>query len=216
MKTVVVYRSKSGSVKKYAAWIAEELQADIFDAAQVTVESLQPYDTVIYGGGLYAVGINGVKFITENLDRLTGKKTVVFATGASPAREDAINEVRDNNFTSEQQKQIRFFYLRGGFDYSKLKPLDKVLMTLLKWKIRWKIKTKKELVPDEKGMLAAYAKPADFTRKRNIDELIAYVTSENSEDECAKQGTIWEERIFKGPPALETPGLIVHPKHRGE
>jgi len=180
MKTVVVYRSKSGSVKKYAAWIAEELQADIFDAAQVTVtvESLQPYDTVIYGGGLYALGINGVKFITENLDRLTGKKTVVFATGASPAREDAINEVRDNNFTSEQQKQIRFFYLRGGFDYSKLKPLDKVLMTLLKWKIRWKIKTKKELVPDEKGMLAAYAKPADFTRKRNIDELIAYVTSE--------------------------------------
>ena len=173
MKTVVVYKSKTGFTKKYAEWIAEELSADIFEAAKCTSDMLTNYDTVIYGGSLHAVGINGVKLIMKNLGKLEGKKLVVFATGASPSREEAINEVRNKNFSFEQQRHIRFFYLRGGFDYSKLKPLDKALMTLL----RWKIKRKKELTPDERGMLAAFDKPVDFTRKENIGELISYVRS---------------------------------------
>jgi menaquinone-dependent protoporphyrinogen IX oxidase len=173
LKNIVIYKSKSGFVKKYAEWIAAELAADLFEASEVTIDKLAAYDTVIYGGGLYAVGINGVKFITRNLDKLKGKKVVVFASGATPPREEAIHEVRNRNFSVEQQQRIRFFYLRGGFDYDKLKPVDKVLMTLMKWKL----KGKKELVADERGMLAAYDHPADFTRKKNIDELIAYVRS---------------------------------------
>lgn len=171
MKTVVVYKSKTGYVKKYAEWIAEELSADLFEGSQITSDMLMTYDTIIYGGGLYAVGINGVKWITQNFEKLKGKKVVVFASGASTSSEKAVSEVRNKNFTSEQQKFIGFFYLRGGFDYSKLKPFDKVLMTLLKWKL----KRKTDLAPDERGMLAAYTTPVDFTRKKNIDELISYV-----------------------------------------
>lgn len=173
MKAVVVYKSKAGFVKKYAEWIAQELSADIFEASNITIDEIVNYDTVIYGGGLYAVGINGLKLITQNLDRLKGKKIAVFASGASPHRKEIISEVMNNNFTPEQQEHIRFFYLRGGFDYGKLKPFDKVLMTLLKWKL----KRKKELSPDEKGMLAAYEKPADFTQRKNIREIIDYITS---------------------------------------
>lgn len=173
MRSVVIYKSKSGFVKKYAEWIAEKLSADIFEASNVTIDTLTSYDTVIYGGGLYAVGINGIKLITRNLEKLKGKKIVVFASGATPSREEAINEVRNKNFTVEQQKHIKFFYMRGGFDYSKLNPIDKVLMTLLKLKL----KRKTELTADEKGMLTAYNKPVDFTQKKNIDEIISYATS---------------------------------------
>lgn len=134
---------------------------------------LQPYDIVIYGGSLYAGGINGVQFVTRNLDKLQGKKIVVFATGASPVREEVIAEVKNKNFTLEQQKHIQFFYLRGGFDYSRLKPVDKVLMSLLKFNL----KMKKESTTDEREMLALYDKPADFTKKENIKAIIAYVVS---------------------------------------
>lgn len=173
MKSIVIYKSKTGFVKKYAHWIAEELLADVFDVSKVNIDMLKSYDTVIYGGSLYAVGINGVKFITNNLNKLKDKKIVVFATGASPVREEVVNEVRDKNFTSEQQKYIKFFYLRGGFDYSKLNLFDKLLMNLLKFKL----KRKKELTPDERGMLASYNKPVDFTKRRNIEKLVAYVKS---------------------------------------
>ncbi|MCY6372194.1 flavodoxin domain-containing protein [Clostridium ganghwense] len=173
MKTVVIYKSKTGFTKRYSEWIAEELSADIFEASKVTLNIIKNYDTVIYGGSLYAVDINGVKFITENINKLKDKKIVVFATGASPSREEVINEVRNKNFTKEQQKYIRFFYLRGGFNYNKLNPFDKFLMTLLKWKL----KKKKELTSDERGMLASYNNPVDFTKKKNIDEIITYVNS---------------------------------------
>lgn len=173
MKTVVVYKSKTGFSRKYAHWIAEELSADIFEVSQCTIEAIKTYDVIIYGGSLHAVGINGINFITKNFGELRDKKIVVFATGASPARENVTNEVINKNFTLEQQDRIKFFYLRGGFDYSKLGFVDKVLMTLLKFII----KNKKELTPDEKGMLVAYDKPIDFTKKDNIRELLTYINS---------------------------------------
>lgn len=171
MKTIVIYKSKAGYVKKYAQWIAEELSADILEASKVEAKMLCAYDTVIYGGGLYAVGINGIKLIKQNIDSLKGKKVVVFATGSSPWREGVIDEVRNKNFTEEQQKVIRLFYMRGGFDYSKLRPADKILMLMMK-RI---LKKKKDKTSDEEGLLASYDHPVDFTDKKNIAELISYV-----------------------------------------
>lgn len=171
MKIVVIYKSKSGFVKKYAEWIKEELSADIFDAENITVDKLLDYDTIIYGGGLYAVGINGIKIITKNFNKLKDKKIIVFASGASPYREEVISEILNNNFSLEQQKYIKLFYMRGGFDYSKLTLIDKVLMKLLKFKL----KKKSELTADERGMLKAYDNPIDFTNKKNIKELIQHL-----------------------------------------
>ena len=71
------------------------------------------YDTIIYGGSLYAGGIIGIKLTKEN-----------------------INKLKDKNFTKEQQKDIKFLYLRRGFNYSKLNPFDKFLMILLKCKVK--------------------------------------------------------------------------------
>ena len=175
MKTIVIYKSKTGFTKKYANWIAEELKADIYEASKVNINMLSDYDTIVFGGGLYAVGINGVKFITENIEKLKDKKIVVFATGASPSREEVINEVRDQNFTKEQQEYIKFFYARGGFNYKELNLFDKLLMNFLKMKI--KRKNPEELTNDEKGMLAIYDKGADYTKKSNIEPLIEYVLS---------------------------------------
>ena len=109
MKTVVIYKSKTGFTKKYAEWIAEKLSADIFNAAKVNINMLNKYDAIIYGGSLYAVGIIGVNLITKNINKLKDKKIVVFATGASPLRDEVVSEVINKNFTTEQQKYIKFF-----------------------------------------------------------------------------------------------------------
>ncbi|MGE5613649.1 MAG: flavodoxin domain-containing protein [Bacillota bacterium] len=173
MKTAVIYKSNTGFTRKYAEWIAEKLSADIFNVADITAKNLAPYDAVIYGGSLHATGIIGIKFIKRNLDKLKGKKVAVFAVGATPVREETICEVRDKNFTPEQLEHIKFFYLRGGFNYNKLKPFNKFLMTLMKRKLE----KKKELTPDDRGMLAAYDNPVDFTNIKYIEEIVAYVNS---------------------------------------
>ncbi|MBA7521628.1 hypothetical protein ES705_13739 [subsurface metagenome] len=173
MKTLVFYKSISGFTKKYAEWISEELKADLFRMEKIDMDILLEYDMIIYGGSLHAVGISGINMIKNNLNKLRSKKIIVFATGASPSRESILSEVRDNNFSVEEQKKIQFYYFRGGFDFNKLNVINKILMTLMKWKII----LKRHKTPDEKGMLAAYVKPMDFTRKENIKELLEYIRS---------------------------------------
>ncbi|MBU3131343.1 flavodoxin domain-containing protein [Clostridium gasigenes] len=172
MKTLVIYKSQTGFTKKYAKWIAEGLTADSINVSEMNNDRLQNYDTIIYGGGLYAGGISGIKAITKNIDKIKDKRIIVFATGVCPGRDEELEQVKKTNFTEYQERYIKFFYLRGGFNYQKLNVINKILMSLLKLKL----KTKKDLTPDERGMLAVYDKPIDFTNKKNICKLIDYVT----------------------------------------
>ncbi len=178
MKTLIVYWSKTGFVKKYADWMAEELSAEIISGKKIKKEELKEYDSYIFGGSLYAVGINGADFIKKNIKELEAKKTVVFATGASPAKKDIIEEVKSKNFSTEEQKYFKFFYLRGGFDYSKLRFKDKVLMRMMKWKLNSKKKKGEQMTEEEKGMLAAFDNPVDFTDRDNIEEIVSYFKEE--------------------------------------
>lgn len=175
MKTAVIYKSISGFTKKYAEWIAEELDADLFAHDDIDPSVLPEYDLIIFGGALHAVGIGGIDIIKDNMEKLQGENIIVFTTGASPSRDEILEEVKNRNFTPEEQKRIRFFYLRGGFDYGKLNFVNKILMTLMKWKIR--AKKESDRTPDERGMLAAFSHPVDFTKKEKISELVAYVRS---------------------------------------
>jgi len=131
---------------------------------------LHDYETIIFGGGLYARGINGVNKIKKNLPFLRDRNIIVFATGATPDRNETTQELFDSNFNKEQQEYISFFYLRGGFDFSKLGLKDKFLMRLLKLKLRMTPESKR--TPDETGMLAAYQNPADFTKKKYVESLL--------------------------------------------
>ena len=179
MKTAVIYKSQTGFTQKYAEWIAEELNADLFPLKEarrnIDAAKLQDYDTVIFGGSLHAVGISGIDFLKDKLEQLQRQKIAVFATGASPCRTETVEEVKNSNFTPEKQERIGFFYFRGGFDYTRLNIFNRLLMALMKLKIRRKSETERS--PDEKGMLAAFDNPVDFTKKEKIKELIEYVLS---------------------------------------
>lgn len=166
--TVVVYQSKSGFTEKYARWIAEDAQADLLEAGAAKLEDLARYDTIVYGGGLYIGGINGVKLITGHMKELESKKLIVFGVGASPCRPNVVEEVRKANFTDEMKGRIHFFLLRGGFDLGKCGLKDKMLMNLLKIKLEKAPDTDK----DAKGMLACYEHPADFTSRDAIKPIL--------------------------------------------
>lgn len=168
MKTIVVYKSKYGYTKRYAEWIAEELSCDIKENAAFS--DISGYDMIICGGGCYAGTINGSKLITKNLARLSGKKLILFAVGSSSGADKDIIPFWEKNLTVEQRQAVAHFYLRGGFDYSRLGSTDKLLMNMLKSHLK-KIKD-----PDEetRGLLAAYDTPVDFTDKKRLKELLEY------------------------------------------
>jgi hypothetical protein len=61
---------------------------------------------VIYGWKFVCCWYQWNKVYNTKPDKLKDKKVVVFATGASPFREEAIRAVRDKNFTYEERLLI--------------------------------------------------------------------------------------------------------------
>jgi hypothetical protein len=82
------------------------------------------------------LGINGFKLIKNHMSKFKGKKVIVFAVGASPPRENVLQEVKTHNFGAEMTS-LKLFYLQGGFDHNKLDLSNKMLMALF-W-VRLKI-----------------------------------------------------------------------------
>lgn len=169
-KIAVIYKTKYGSTKEYAYMLKEKLNADIYRLENITDLILNQYDTIIYGGGLYAVGILGIKKFIQIVEKLKDKRIIVFSVGASSSNEKVKNDVIKNNFNDKFRKKIEFYHLRGAFNYKKLSILDKVLMNMLKASI---LKKKKDdLTSDEKGLLDAFDNPKSWVEEKNIQIIL--------------------------------------------
>lgn len=163
MKTLVLYRSKTGYTEKYARWLAQELGCEAKEFRDGEGNWAE-YDTVIYGGGLYAGGINGFKSFRKRMQANPGKRYFLFAVGATPGRPDEIEAIRSHNLTAQEANAIPFYYLRGGFDHEKLKGADRLMMALM----RKALAAKKAPGPDDQALLEAFSQPVDFTDRAQL------------------------------------------------
>jgi len=175
MNPVVVYKSKYGSTKTYAEWISKELGCSVFDAKDVKINDLLKYDTIIYGGGLYAEVIAGVTLITKNIEKLEGKRIVVFTTGITPinCRDYYDKLVVEKNFKGYTKERIKVFNFLGKMILDELSFVHRTAIKSLK-----KLMSEKENPSEmEKLLITLCDCDGDFTDKNSITELIDYVKS---------------------------------------
>lgn len=172
MNTVVVYKSKTGFTKRYAEWIAKDLGCEAFSENKVSAKSLEPYQTIIYGGGIMAGQISGLKKIKSIMTSLPNKKLIVFATGAA-SYEAYIekDEIKDANFTQEEKKKIPYFYLWGGINYENMGFFSKRLMKMFASMLG----KKKDQTPEEQRMAATIKSSCDFSDPKYIAPLVQCV-----------------------------------------
>ncbi|WP_409069800.1 flavodoxin domain-containing protein [Clostridium sp. FAM 1755] len=175
-KIAVIYKSKYGSSKKYAQWIAEEVRGDLFNSSNIKEEKLKEYDIIVYGGGIYASGISGISLITQNFHILKDKKIIVYTVGlGSTDKKEIFIPIIEKNFSKSQREEIKFFHLRGGIDYKKLSLVHKSMMAMLK-----RVTTKKpedKLTDEEKEFLVTYGDKVDFTDKSTIIPVVNYINN---------------------------------------
>lgn len=173
MNAIVVYKTKYGSTGQYAKWIAEELGCKALDAKDVTIEELAAYDTIVYGGGLYAEVINGVSLISKNIEKLKDKKIAVYTTGITPidCKEYYDKLVVEKNFKQGVPDCVKIFNFTGKMVIDELSVVHKTAIKTLK-----KIMTaKKEPSPMEKLLIELCDADGDFSDRSQIGELISYV-----------------------------------------
>ena len=168
----VIYKSYYGTTKQYAEWIAEALDAQLFEASSIKPTQLMNFDVVVFGGGLYAGGIIGVKLVTEN----PCNSLIVFTVGAADPDTTDYSAILSKNFTQDLLPKVKVFHLRGGIDYAKLSIVHKGMMAMLKsMTSRTLKKSGAEASEEDKVFLESYGGKIDFTNRETIKPLIDYV-----------------------------------------
>ena len=85
-KAVVIFESKYGFTKNYTGWIAEVFSCPLLEKKKFLPEYFKKYVIILYGGSLYAGGVNGIALITQNWKLLFDQELILFTCGlADPA-----------------------------------------------------------------------------------------------------------------------------------
>lgn len=173
-KAMVVYESRYGSTRRYAQWIAEELACPLCERKAFHPQDLADCEVIIYGGGLYAGGVNGIRFLAKNEKLLSGKTVILYTCGlADPQNSDNISRIRAALAKALPPRLLahtKVFHLRGGIDYSRLGPVHRAMMAMLR-----KMLLKKDaasLSGEDRQLLETYGKCVDFTDRESIRPLI--------------------------------------------
>ncbi len=173
MNAIVIYKSKYGSTKDYAGWIAEELGCEAVDVKNIKSDDLLKYDAFVYGGGLYAEMIAGIHFITKSFDKISDKKIAIFTTGLTPpdCREYYDDYVLSKNFKPHMLEKIKVFNFLGKMIVDELSFPHKTAIKALK-----KIMSGKENPTEMEQMLIRLCdENADYTDRKYITELVNYI-----------------------------------------
>lgn len=177
MKAAVIYQSHYGSTQTYAQWIAEDLGADLLVASQVKPTDLQRYDTLVYGGGLYAGGVNGIALLTKNTALLGEKALYLFTVGASdptdPENIKAIRSGLEQKLPPALFAKLHLYHLRGGMYFSKMGFFHRTAMKMMTKMLR--NKPESELRSDERSLLQSLKQDTDFTDRATIAPLVEEV-----------------------------------------
>lgn len=173
MKTIVVYKSRTGFTMNYAKWIQEALNCDIKELKEMTSQDYDNYERVIYGSSLMAGKIRSL----DEVKKHAYKELIIFAVGLISCQDAdrVMDRIRNDNLDVEEQKSIPLFYFQGGVNYDKLPFVQKKMLRMI-----YKSLLKKENKNDEQlAMMTALKQSHDYTEKGNIAALIEMCKKES-------------------------------------
>lgn len=165
MKAIVLYRSQTGFTRRYGEWISDELACPLKDIKDVKIGDLDGYDTIIFGGPLFADIILGLGYLKKFINEK--RKVFIFATGISRDYESKVEEIKRN--IPDILKEASLFYLPGGFDYKRLTFINRQMIKLL----RRSLKNKEDEEAKRVYRIMTYG--VNMTSKEKIYPLISKV-----------------------------------------
>lgn len=135
----------------------EETGYDCIETKNAKVSTVQKYDVIVLGGGVYASGIAGLHFLKKNMGSLLDKRIAVFAVGTSPYDEKAVIQIREMHF-KDTLSNVPLFYCRGAWDEEKMTFGDKTLCKMLQKAVAKQ--NPEEYEPWQKALMCAVGQSA--------------------------------------------------------
>lgn len=170
MRQIVIYKSKTGFTKRYAKWLCEALKCDCLSFEDAQSADLETYDIIIFGSSFRAGQVEGLKWYRDTVLPL-GKTNVAFVTGAMPPQAPEVAKATEQNFTSEERKKIRIFYLRGGLNYEEMGLGDRLMMKVF----RSMLKNRRLRTEEDRELAEQVQKSFDCTDRANLEPMLNYL-----------------------------------------
>ena len=111
---IVLYTTRTGYSKKYAEYLAEELDYTIKPIQKANLFNVSCYPVVIYGGGLKHNRIDGIKGITEGFEYLGDQTVIIYSVGLASMNDDLIRQIKLHNFPDYISDALFYQPLPGG------------------------------------------------------------------------------------------------------
>ena len=113
-KGIVIYSSRTGYTKRYAEYLAKELNYAIKPLKHANLFAVSCYPTVIYGGGLHHNRIDGIDGIINGIDYFGEQNLIVYSVGLASTNDELTKEIWLKNFPEELKGSFLFQTLPGG------------------------------------------------------------------------------------------------------
>ena len=111
---IIVYSSRTGFTKRYAEYLAKQLDYDVKPVKKANLFRVSCYPVVIYGGGLHHNKIDGIKGLIDGSEYLGDQTLIVFSVGLSSVNEDIIRDIKTRNIPDFLLENTFFKALPGG------------------------------------------------------------------------------------------------------
>ena len=169
MKIIIVYNGKTGFTKRYADWIAEELECSSLSYKNFSKKVIEENDIIIFGSRVHAGKIERLKKIKSQFINKSIQKLIIFACGATPVFEkNVIDKIWVNNLSESEIKSIPHFYMQSGLNYEGMGFLDRTIMKTVA-----KLMSKKQnKTNEEAGFTQAVQSSYDISSKEYILPLV--------------------------------------------
>ena len=161
MKTsAIVYTSNTGHTRQYALLLGKEIGIPVYSYDEA-ISKLQAGSRIIYLGWIHASHIKGFSNAEKRYSVCAVCGVGLCDTGT------LISEVRKATSIPEY---IPLFTLQGGFDRSKLKGMNKLMISML----TKGLSAQKERSAQDERMLELLSKDASYVSMENLDEILKW------------------------------------------
>lgn len=158
--SAVIYTSKTGHTRQYAHLLGEEIGLPVYSYKEA-VSQLPGGSSVIYLGWIHASHIKGYSDTAKCFSVCAVCGVGLCDTGTM------VSEVRKATSVSED---IPLFTLQGGFDRSKLKGVDKLMISMLTKGLA----AQKQRSDQDERMLELLNKDASYVSMQNLAEVLQW------------------------------------------
>lgn len=165
----IVFESKTGNTKKYAELLGQETGLPVYEHKEAA-RHLEKHDEIIYMGWLFASGIKGFKKALKSFN-----VKAVCGVGMRRASEEAMKDMAAKNNLSG----IKTFYLQGGYNGSRLRGLNKLMMNMMSKVIMKEIEKKGVKTDEDLEIVDMIFNGRSFASVENLGPVLDWLSNIN-------------------------------------